>query len=125
LQKASVATISHLTGCVRCNDQAPWAISGSLRLILLWREIPLYEIVARLRSRHPGETDAYKRVLTDAMSGDRTLFAREDYIEEAWRIVDPVVTADTPLYEYVPGTWGPREAATITPQGGWHGPTVV
>ena len=36
--------------------------------------------------------DAYERVLGDAMAGDRTLFAREDYVEEAWRIVDPVLT---------------------------------
>ena len=53
--------------------------------------------------------DAYERVLGDAMVGDRTLFAREDYVEEAWRIVDPVLKADTPVYDYAPGTWGPQE----------------
>ena len=53
--------------------------------------------------------DAYERVLGDAMAGDATLFAREDYVEEAWRIVDPVLKAGTPVYEYEPGTWGPRE----------------
>ena len=52
--------------------------------------------------------DAYERVLGDAMNGDRTLFAREDYVEEAWRIVDPVLKAGTPVYEYEPGTWGPE-----------------
>ena len=41
--------------------------------------------------------DAYERVLGDAMAGDATLFAREDYVEEAWRIVDPVLKAGTPL----------------------------
>ena len=41
------------------------------------------------------------------MAGDATLFAREDYVEEAWRIVDPILQADTPVYEYQPGTWGP------------------
>ena len=41
--------------------------------------------------------------------GDATLFAREDYVEEAWRIVDPVLKANTPVYEYEPGTWGPAE----------------
>ena len=40
--------------------------------------------------------DAYERVLGDAMEGDATLFAREDYVEEAWRIVDPVLKAATP-----------------------------
>jgi glucose-6-phosphate 1-dehydrogenase len=79
-----------------------------------------------LASRRPGnnEVDAYERVLTDAMSGDRLLFAREDYIEEAWRIVDPVVKAGTELYEYDPGTWGPKEVARITPAGGWHDPIM-
>ena len=77
-----------------------------------------------LASRAPGsnDIDAYERVLTDAMEGDRTLFAREDYIEEAWRIVDPVVQAGTPLYDYEPGTWGPKEVGSVTPPGGWHDP---
>jgi glucose-6-phosphate 1-dehydrogenase len=80
-----------------------------------------------LASRRPGsnDIDAYERVLTDAMAGDRTLFAREDYIEEAWRIVDPVVQAGTPLYEYDPGTWGPGEAASLAPEGGWQDPSVA
>jgi glucose-6-phosphate 1-dehydrogenase len=53
--------------------------------------------VELLASRRPGaeEKDAYERVLGDAMAGDRTLFAREDYVEEAWRIVDPVLSAET------------------------------
>ena len=53
------------------------------------------------------ERDAYERVLSDALAGDRTLFAREDYVEEAWRIVDPVIKSGTPLYPYESGTWGP------------------
>ena len=68
--------------------------------------------------------DAYERVLGDAMAGDATLFAREDYVEEAWRIVDPVLKAGTPVYEYEPGTWGPREVdASVAPPGGWQNPS--
>jgi glucose-6-phosphate 1-dehydrogenase len=71
------------------------------------------------------EMDAYERVLGDAMQGDAMLFAREDYVEEAWRIVDPVLKAGTPVHEYEPGTWGPKEAdARISPPGGWQNPTV-
>ena len=71
------------------------------------------------------EMDAYERVLRDAMAGDATLFAREDYVEEAWRIVDPVLKANTPVYEYEPGTWGPAEVEqTILPIDGWHNPVV-
>jgi len=79
-----------------------------------------------MASRHPSveEVDAYERVLGDAMEGDATLFAREDYVEEAWRIVDPVLKAGTPVYEYDPGTWGPKEVAQVTPPGGWHNPRV-
>ncbi len=82
--------------------------------------------VELLASRHPGaeEMDAYERVLGDAMAGDRALFAREDYVEEAWRIVDPVLKKDTPLHEYEPGTWGPREVdRVVAPPGGWENPT--
>jgi glucose-6-phosphate 1-dehydrogenase len=71
------------------------------------------------------ERDAYERVLSDALAGDRTLFAREDYVEEAWRIVDPVLKAGTPVYLYEPGTWGPKEVANVTPPGGWFEPVMV
>ena len=83
--------------------------------------------VELLASRHPGADarDAYERVLGDAMDGDTTLFAREDYVEEAWRIVDPVLKADTELHEYEPNTWGPRDVdQKVMPVGGWQNPAV-
>jgi glucose-6-phosphate 1-dehydrogenase len=79
-------------------------------------------------SRHPraDEMDAYERLLGDAMAGDATLFAREDYVEEAWRIVDPVLKADTPVYEYEPNTWGPSEVdQKVSPGEGWQNPVVT
>ena len=69
-----------------------------------------------------GEMDAYERVLGDAMEGDATLFAREDYVEEAWRIVDPVLKQETPVHAYEPGSWGPAEVSSVTPPGGWADP---
>jgi glucose-6-phosphate 1-dehydrogenase len=78
-----------------------------------------------LAFHQPGkeEMDAYERLLGDALKGDATLFAREDYVEEAWRIVDPVLKASTPVFEYKPGTWGPTEAVQrVSPSGGWHNP---
>jgi glucose-6-phosphate 1-dehydrogenase len=77
-------------------------------------------------ARHPSakEMDAYERVLGDAMGGDTTLFAREDYVEEAWRIVDPMLKASTPVFEYDPNTWGPAEAGRVTPPVGWRNPIV-
>jgi glucose-6-phosphate 1-dehydrogenase len=78
------------------------------------------ELVA-CRHEQPEEMEAYERVLTDAMAGDPTLFARQDYVEEAWRIVDPVLAAHTPLRVYEPHTWGPTSERT-TPPGGWEVP---
>jgi glucose-6-phosphate 1-dehydrogenase len=78
-------------------------------------------------SRHPraDEMDAYERLLGDAMTGDATLFAREDYVEEAWRIVDPVLKAGIPVHEYLPNTWGPSEVdQKVSPAEGWQNPIV-
>jgi glucose-6-phosphate 1-dehydrogenase len=71
-----------------------------------------------------GENDMgdYERLLTAAMAGDNALFAREDYVEEAWRIVDPVLKKGTPVYPYAQNTWGPAEVARVTPPGGWEAP---
>jgi glucose-6-phosphate 1-dehydrogenase len=86
------------------------------------------ETVELVASARPGagEPDAYERVLGDAMAGDSSLFARQDYVEEAWRIVDPVLKKGTPLHEYEPNTWGPREVTdSVAPPGGWENPTVT
>ena len=79
------------------------------------------EMVAS-RSPRAGEMDAYERVLGAAMAGDRTLFARQDYVEEAWRIVEPILKTSTPIYQYAPNTWGPAEVERVSPPGGWHNP---
>jgi glucose-6-phosphate 1-dehydrogenase len=86
------------------------------------------ETAEMLGTRLPAadEMDAYERVLGDALHGDPTLFAREDYVEEAWRIVDPILTHVSPVYEYEPGTWGPQEVdGRLSPPGGWHNPAVT
>ena len=82
------------------------------------------ELVA---SREPGadEQAAYDRVLTDALAGDATLFARMDYVEESWRIVDPVLAMKTPVREYEPGTWGPTDRPDDpVPPRGWANPAT-
>jgi glucose-6-phosphate 1-dehydrogenase len=80
------------------------------------------ELLACQRSASE-KVDPYERLLADAMKGDATLFAREDYVEEAWRIVGPVLGDVTPLYEYDCNTWGPAEMeAAICPPGGWVDP---
>ncbi|MDE2118675.1 MAG: glucose-6-phosphate dehydrogenase, partial [Betaproteobacteria bacterium] len=69
------------------------------------------------------EMDAYERLIGDAIKGDSTLFARQDNVELAWRIVDPILGMKTPVHEYEPASWGPPEAnAMIADVGGWHSP---
>ena len=83
------------------------------------------EMIASRRPR-PEEMEAYERVLGDAMAGDAILFARQDYVEEAWRIVDPALKANTPIYEYDKGTWGPNEVyERVSPPGGWQNPIAT
>jgi glucose-6-phosphate 1-dehydrogenase len=108
-------------------------ISPDITIALgLNRMAPLTESAGELTEilgiAHPpaAEMDAYERVLSDAMAGDATLFAREDYVEEAWRIVDPALKAGTPVYEYEPNTWGPAQIAEkVTPPDGWQNPVVI
>lgn len=70
-----------------------------------------------------GRMDAYERLLGDAMMGESTLFARQDVVEAAWEIVEPVLHLPGPVYEYEPGTWGPVEADRLVAEvGGWNIP---
>jgi len=69
------------------------------------------------------EVDAYERLLGDAMHGDAMLFVREDAVEAAWAIVDPILGNTAPLEEYESGSWGPHEAVRLADDvGGWHDP---
>ena len=70
--------------------------------------------LAAVRDARGDEVDAYERLLTDAMRGDATLFVREDAVEAAWAVVDPVLGNATPLSPYDPGTWGPQETNRLT-----------
>jgi glucose-6-phosphate 1-dehydrogenase len=65
----------------------------------------------------------YERLLGDAIAGDATLFARQDVVEAAWAIVDPLIQTPGPMFEYEPGSWGPSEADQLVAEvGGWNTP---
>jgi glucose-6-phosphate 1-dehydrogenase len=69
------------------------------------------------------EMGPYERLLGDAMDGEALLFAREDCVEAAWKIVGGVLGNVTPVYSYERGTWGPHEALALAADvGGWHNP---
>jgi glucose-6-phosphate 1-dehydrogenase len=74
---------------------------------------------------HPAadEMDAYERLLTDAMAGEGLLFVREDAVDAAWAIVEPILDNVTPVHQYDKGSWGPAEADRLAqPLGGWQNP---
>ncbi len=73
----------------------------------------------------PKEMAPYERLLGDALAGNGALFSRQDSIEAAWAVVDPVLRKHGPAISYKPGTWGPKEADDlIADHGGWHNPVV-
>jgi glucose-6-phosphate 1-dehydrogenase len=82
------------------------------------------EVVELVAHHHPGnEMLPYERLLEDAMRGDASLFVREDSVEAAWEVVNPILGNVTPVYEYEPNTWGPPQADQIIARdGGWHNP---
>jgi glucose-6-phosphate 1-dehydrogenase len=65
-------------------------------------------------------------LLKAAMEGDSTRFARQDSVEEAWRVMQPLIDAPPPVHPYAPGSWGPEAAnRLVADDGGWHGPWVA
>jgi glucose-6-phosphate 1-dehydrogenase len=70
-----------------------------------------------------GERAPYERLLGDAIRGDASLFTRDDVVEAAWRVVDPILDSAGPVEQYERGTWGPAAARAIVAGGeGWHDP---
>jgi glucose-6-phosphate 1-dehydrogenase len=79
------------------------------------------ELTVRHESRV--EKSPYERLLSNAIEGDESLFTRDDSVEAAWRIVDPILALNTPVIEYAPGTWGPPESEkVIAGPENWHDP---
>jgi glucose-6-phosphate 1-dehydrogenase len=75
-------------------------------------------------AQHPaGDMRPYDRLIGAALSGDRGLFARQDTVEAAWEVVDPVLGDVVPAHQYAKGSWGPKEADTLLPDGEtWYDP---
>jgi glucose-6-phosphate 1-dehydrogenase len=81
------------------------------------------ELIARHESRI--EMSPYERLLSNAIAGDTSLFTRDDAVEAAWRVVDPILGAATPVIEYAQGTWGPRQSdQVISGIDTWHNPVA-
>ncbi len=83
-----------------------------------------HDVELYVSQQQADEMDAYERLIGDAMIGDAVLFAREDEVEAAWAVVDPVLRAQTPVYPYAQGSWGPAQAEELVTDGPcrWHNP---
>ena len=80
-------------------------------------------VVEQPQQGQDGRMGDYERLLGDAMAGDATLFARQEVVEAAWAIVDPVIHGPSQMFEYEPGSWGPPQADRLVADvGGWHTP---
>jgi glucose-6-phosphate 1-dehydrogenase len=89
---------------------------------MLGRPVEL-SVVEQPQQGEEGRLGDYERLLGDAMAGDATLFARQDVVEAAWAIVDPVIHGPSPMFEYEPGSWGPPQADRLVADvGGWNTP---
>jgi glucose-6-phosphate 1-dehydrogenase len=100
------------------------AIALAARIKLAGEEFVGEQQELYLSEQRTGDETPYERLLGDAMAGDGALFTREDAIEAAWMVVDPVLKAHHRVRPYKRHTWGPKEAnAIIAADGGWHNPS--
>jgi glucose-6-phosphate 1-dehydrogenase len=100
------------------------AIALAARVKRAGREFVGVERELYLSDEQPGEEAPYERLLGAAMAGDGALFTREDAVEAAWAVVDPVLVNHKPVLPYRRHTWGPKQAdALIAADGGWRNPT--
>jgi glucose-6-phosphate 1-dehydrogenase len=134
---------THTEVCVELKKAPPVVFPEAAPLIgnyVRFRLSPTVVVAIGARAKKPGEgmhgenvelkvvdlegaaaMEPYERLLGDAMAGDPTLFARQDVVEAAWAIVDPVIHGPSPMYPYKPGTWGPPEADRLVQDvGGWN-----
>lgn len=82
--------------------------------------------LSAIKNDQSEELEAYERLLTDAMRGDNMLFVREDAVEAAWSIIDPILGNAAPVHAYEPGSWGPTETDQLAADiGGWHNPQAA
>ncbi len=83
-------------------------------------QLTTQDVELEVNRQEPPDIDPYERLLGSALAGDNTLFARQDAVEAAWAVVDPILNDGGPVYDYDPGTWGPETVREISPEGGWH-----
>ncbi len=124
LKQPPIARLTSLNNHFRFRLGPDLSLNMGLRVKRPGNELASMPIeLSAVNNESSDELDAYERLLTDAMEGDALLFVREDAVEAAWAVVNPVLGDVVPLQEYDSGTWGPADADTIASDvGGWHDP---
>ena len=112
--------------CFRFRLSPNVSISLGARAKVPGEEMVGEDVELVVRPASDGEMMPYERLLGDALRGDSLLFVREDGVEAAWGVVDPILGNATPVHEYEPNTWGPVQAEQIIAgDGGWHNPEPI
>jgi glucose-6-phosphate 1-dehydrogenase len=102
------------------------AVALAARVKLAGKEFIGEQRELYLQDEKSGAGSPYERLLGDALAGDGALFTREDAVEAAWSVVDPVLENHAPVHAYRRGSWGPKQAdALIAADGGWHNPVTT
>ena len=104
-------------------DFLNFVIALAARVKRAGKEFVGYQQELVMVEEEPGEQSPYERLLTDAIAGDQSLFTREDAIEAAWEVVDPVLKRHAQSHPYRRGSWGPSQADhLLAPGSTWHNP---
>lgn len=120
---ADSASINERSNYLRFRLSPDSAIALAARVKLAGQEFKGEPRELYLSEEQVGAESPYERLLTDAMNGDGALFTREDSVEAAWAVVEPVLKNHHRALPYKRGSWGPKAAdALITKDGGWHNP---
>jgi glucose-6-phosphate 1-dehydrogenase len=128
-EAAAPAALRRLSADHRPNQLSALPLSPIAAVALAARvKLPGKEFIGEQRELYlfeeqPGEELPYERLLGDALIGDGALFTREDAVEAAWAVVEPVLKKHHRVRPYRRGSWGPKEAdAIIASDGCWHNP---
>lgn len=120
---ADSAPTSGRTNYLRFRLSPSEAVALAARVKLAGKDFTGEQRELYLLEEEPGEESPYERLLSDAMIGNGALFTREDAVEAAWAVVEPVLKTHQRARPYKRGSWGPKEAdALIAPDGCWHNP---
>ncbi|MEJ0019504.1 MAG: glucose-6-phosphate dehydrogenase [Acetobacteraceae bacterium] len=113
------------SGHVRMRISPDVNIAMGVRVKLPGERMVGEDVEMTLTQHAPSLRPPYQRLLGDAMRGLGELFGRDDIVDAQWRVVEPILDNQTPVYPYTPGTWGPGEAeALIGPDGPWRNPSI-